>query len=97
VIAEVPRWVFSPSALRARRKAAGFSQDRLARMLGTNQSCIAYWELGTNVPQLPYYFALVRALDCAITDLAVDLDSDNEAPSGTSLPDDLARKASRHD
>ena len=84
----MPRWSFSPDALRRRREAAGLTQNALAAKIGTNQATVAYWERGTSNPQLGLFFGLVRALDCKITDLLVDLDNDNEAPNGASVPDD---------
>jgi transcriptional regulator with XRE-family HTH domain len=89
VLAELARWLFSSDAVRTRREFAGLSQSGLAAKAGTSQAAISYWESGTGNPQIDLFLALVRALDCEITDLLVDLDADNEAPGGTPSPDDL--------
>jgi transcriptional regulator with XRE-family HTH domain len=93
VPAEVPRWVFSPDALYALRVRAGLSQLALAKRAGTSQATISHWETGHVRPQIDLFLALVRALACEVTDLLVDLDADaaltdNEAPNGTSVPDE---------
>ena len=89
MLAELARWLFSSDAVRRRREFVGLSQTALAAKAGTSQAAISYWESGAGNPQIDLFLALARALDCEITDLLVDLDTDNEAPSRTSSPDDL--------
>ena len=38
--------------LRELRKSRGYSQDKFARMLGSNQMTLSSWELGTRMPAL---------------------------------------------
>ena len=38
--------------LRALRKSRGYSQDRFARLIGSNQMTLSSWELGTRTPQI---------------------------------------------
>ena len=38
--------------LRALRKSRGYSQDKFARTIGSNQVTLSSWELGTRVPSL---------------------------------------------
>lgn len=50
-------------ALAARRKAAGFSQERLAEHLGVTTGTVGRWERGEATPEPPTQRRLVRALD----------------------------------
>lgn len=38
--------------LRALRKSRGYSQDRFAREIGSNQMTLSSWEVGTRMPSL---------------------------------------------
>jgi transcriptional regulator with XRE-family HTH domain len=87
----MPRWVVSPDAFYARRTEAKLSQRELAERVGVTQGAVSMWETGTQPPALRTFFAVVRALDCKIEDLLIDLDADNEAPGGTSMPDESQR------
>ena len=48
--------------LRLRRIEMGFSQARLAEIIGVNRATINRWEAGTHVPLAPQFFAWSRAL-----------------------------------
>ncbi|RAS59003.1 helix-turn-helix protein [Lentzea atacamensis] len=50
-------------ALAARRKAAGFSQERLAAHLGVTTGTVGRWERGEATPEPPTQRRLARALD----------------------------------
>lgn len=51
------------AALRAARLEAGLSQRQLAEHVGVGQPAISRIEAGQNVPTLPHFASLVRALE----------------------------------
>ena len=57
--------------IRAARREKGLSQRQLAGRMGTNQSCISHWELGTRTPSRPSLARLAAHLDLRIDALLV--------------------------
>lgn len=51
------------------RKAAGKTQDQLARELGVSRSSVAMWEVGAISPNAQKLPALAKALGVTINDL----------------------------
>ncbi|MEJ7749964.1 MAG: helix-turn-helix transcriptional regulator [Thermoleophilaceae bacterium] len=76
---------FSPNALRQRREACGLTQVALSCALGVSQpNVVSNWETGKHQPELGTFFLIVEVLGCEIEDLLISLDTDDEAPEGTS-------------
>lgn len=55
--------------IRKLRKAAGFSQEQLAEMVGTSTVCICRYENGSRNPNPPMLGKIASALGCKIDDL----------------------------
>lgn len=55
--------------IKAKRIALGYSQDRLARVIGIGQSMMAQIERGTKVPNMLLGKSVAQALECNIEDL----------------------------
>lgn len=55
--------------LRARRKAAGLSQEELAAAVGCTYQAVGAWERGDVLPTAERLPALAEALGCSIDDL----------------------------
>jgi transcriptional regulator with XRE-family HTH domain len=60
-------------AVRARREAAGLSQDRLAEAAGMSQRYLRAVELGDNSPSLTAIFQLCEALGVSPSELLDDI------------------------
>jgi DNA-binding XRE family transcriptional regulator len=73
------RWVFSPEKLRTQRRGRALSRARLASSIDVGEGAAQSWEEGTAQPRLATYLRLVEALHCEVTDLLVDLHTDDEA------------------
>ena len=73
--------------LAARRKAAGFSQERLAHAIGVDRSTVARWESGGTAPQPELRAKLARRLGLDLAALRELLDGDS---SGTLAAVDVA-------
>lgn len=55
--------------LKKYREAKGFSQKKLADMIGVSQSTVAMWEVGRNNPEYAKIEKLAEALDVGVSDL----------------------------
>ena len=53
----------------ALRKAAGMTQEQLAKRLGVCRTTVTMWELGRNDPKTKMLLALADALGCTVEDL----------------------------
>lgn len=51
------------------RNRAGYSQDDVARKLGIDQSSVAYWETGKNLPRASMLVKLADLYCCTIDEL----------------------------
>lgn len=56
-------------ALKAMRKRSGLSQMEVAESLNIQQSTVAMWETGENVPRTDKLPELARLYHCSIDDL----------------------------
>ena len=74
--------IFDGSSLVARRKAAGLSQEELARIIGVERTSIHRWEKGVRRPQPSHQRKLADALTIRIEDLHLMLES---SPSTTKV------------
>ncbi len=66
--------------LAACRKAAGFSQESLAHVIGVDRSTVARWESGGTAPQPELRAKLARRLGLDLAGLRELLDSDSPEP-----------------
>ena len=51
------------------REKAGITQKKLADLLGVNQSTVAMWETGENVPRTNKLPKIAEILGCSVDDL----------------------------
>ena len=73
-----------PNSIREYRLKAGFTQKRLAELVGRCRSLISPWERGRRLPNLPDTFRRARALDSLAEGLYTSLylpDRRKEDPS----------------
>lgn len=56
------------------RTEKGLSQMQLAKIIGTSQKAIDYWERNVNEPKASYIIALVKAFDITFDDFFADID-----------------------
>ena len=61
--------VFSGQALARLRRRKGFSQSRLASLIGLTQGAIANWERDIRAPKCNHLGRIAEVLECAIDDL----------------------------
>lgn len=66
--------------LRAARLRKNLSQAALALKLHEDQTTIARWDRGEQMPRPQSLMALARVLDCNVADLFVPLDDENGDP-----------------
>ena len=67
--------------IRARRKAAGLSQEELAAAVGCTSQAVGAWERGQTLPTADRLPQLAKALDCSIDDLYKNYnDAEDETP-----------------
>jgi transcriptional regulator with XRE-family HTH domain len=64
--------IFSKERLTEARKAAGLTQDELARKAGTIQQAVYKWESGTRTPGAKSLRALAEALEKPVEHFLVD-------------------------
>lgn len=62
------------TSLQQRRKAAGFTQQQLADMIGVNRTTLTMWETGENMPPSKYLVPLAEALGCTVDELLKSAD-----------------------
>ncbi len=81
------------ASIRARRRAAGLSQEELAGLLGVLQSSVAQWERGATAPTLDHFLAMTHAFGVGgVGLLAVEagassgVSTDGQALSGHDMP-----------
>lgn len=55
--------------LRYFRRKAGYTQTRLAKAIGVDQSAISYWESGKIEPRMKNVLKLSRLLGCSMEEL----------------------------
>ena len=55
------------------RTEHGFSQMRLAKMVGVSQKAIDYWERNINEPKASYIIALVRVFDVSFDEFFAEI------------------------
>ncbi|HET9256365.1 MAG TPA: helix-turn-helix transcriptional regulator [Pseudonocardiaceae bacterium] len=79
--------------LASTRKAAGFSQERLAEKIGVERSTIMRWERGETTPQPWARPKLARALGILDQELSELLSESAEPEPASSVPEVLAGKA----
>lgn len=74
--------------LPARRKAAGYTQERLAAALGVARSALAMWEVGASWPSASLLPKMSDLLLCSIDELyqAPEDASCNAAPDAEIVP-----------
>lgn len=51
------------------RKAAGLTQEQLAKKMNVDQSAVSYWESGRTRPLRKSWKKLARVLGCSVDDL----------------------------
>jgi transcriptional regulator with XRE-family HTH domain len=51
------------------REIRGFTQHKLAELLGINQSTVAMWETGESMPRAALLPKIAEILNCTIDDL----------------------------
>lgn len=56
-------------ALRSARKAAGLSQNDLARKIGVTFMAVSHWEVGRNYPRAEQLIKLCQVLDLQINEI----------------------------
>lgn len=56
-------------SLKTARQAAGFSQTKLAKAIGTSHSAISFWENGVNIPNVRDCWSIADALNITIDEL----------------------------
>lgn len=64
--------------LRARRKAAGLTQEDLAAALGCTRQAVVAWERGDVLPTADRLPQLAKALGCSIDDLYKDYNAEED-------------------
>ena len=57
------------SAIATLRKAKGLTQERMAELLGIDQSTVSSWEVGRSSPRVSQLKAIAKALGCKPADL----------------------------
>lgn len=55
--------------LKYQRKEAGYTQQELAKIVGTSQGSIAQWETGRHLPRVDTLRKLADLFGCTIDDL----------------------------
>lgn len=61
------------NALIEARKSKGFTQERLAKLLGCKKSTVSNWENGHSTPSLTDAFRVAELLESDVNDLFLDL------------------------
>lgn len=64
--------------LRARRKAAGLTQEDLAAALGCTRQAVVAWERGDVLPTADRLPQLAKALGCSIDELYQDYKTEED-------------------
>ena len=64
--------------LRARRKAAGLTQEALAAAVGCTYQAVGAWERGDVIPSAEKLPDLARALGCSIDELYKNFNEEKE-------------------
>ena len=64
--------------LRARRKAAGLTQEDLAAAMGCTRQAVVAWERGDVLPTADRLPQLAKALGCSIDDLYKDYNAEED-------------------
>lgn len=72
-------FTFSGERLRQARLRKGWTQDQLARSIGTRERNIIKWEKGQNVPRAETVAALARSLGCEIEFFYIEGEPDDDA------------------
>ena len=55
--------------IRTGRYSCFLTQAELGKLIGVTGTAIDYWECATNMPKLPVFLKLCRALQCTPNDL----------------------------
>ena len=63
---------FSKDALRAARKAAGYTQKALGEAVGTTEQHLQQWEYGKVEPSASYLLRMMFLLNCSPQDLLTE-------------------------
>lgn len=50
------------------RLEKGYSQEKLARLVGVSQKAVDYWERSVNEPKASYIISLVKVFDISFDD-----------------------------
>lgn len=58
--------------LAERRKAAGMTQEHVAKRIDVDQASISHWEHGKYVPQRKYRKKLAKLFGCTVEELFPD-------------------------
>jgi len=61
-----------PNRIREYRLKAGFSQRRLARLLGRGKDAVSSWERGLTLPNVPRLMKMAKLLDTLAESLYLD-------------------------
>ena len=70
--------------LRALRRSRGYSQEKFAQLINSNQACITAWECGTRTPHLKVIQGIADTFKVPVstllplTDTGMDADADRE-------------------
>lgn len=57
------------NTIKQRRKEKGWSQDKLANMIGVTHAAISFWENGVNIPNVLDCWKLADAMQISIDEL----------------------------
>lgn len=77
--------------LKALRKSRGYSQDRFAKEIGSNQVNVSAWELGTRKPYLETIKHIAKTFHVPLSSLISIEDSGNEDDFVREIADVLQR------
>lgn len=78
--------------LKELRKSRGYSQDRFAREIGSNQVNVSAWELGTRTPTLPTIQHIANVFHVPLSSLISLETSGNENDADRELLDIIQSK-----
>ena len=56
-------------SIKEKRLELGFSQQKLAQLIGVTHTAISYWENGVNVPNVPDVWKLADVMNISIDEL----------------------------
>lgn len=73
--------------LKALRQSRGYSQERFASAIGSNQACITAWERGTRTPHLTVIQGIADTFKVPLSTLLPLSDTGNESDSDRELLD----------